>query len=72
MRIMKISWSSFACQTFCFLFLDLPKFELNSFKAHRMRKYSNINTETRKKLIDYFKPHNEQLYQLLDRNFGWN
>ena len=53
-------------------FLDLPKFELNSFKAHRMRKYSNINTETRKKLIDYFKPHNEQLYQLLDRNFGWN
>jgi hypothetical protein len=37
-----------------------------------MRKYSNINTETRKKLIDYFKPHNEQLYQLLDRNFGWN
>jgi hypothetical protein len=53
-------------------FLDLPNFKLNSFKAHRMRKYSNINSETRKKLLDYFKPHNEQLYQLLDRNFGWN
>ena len=53
-------------------FLDLPKFELNSFKAHRMRKYSNISPETRKKLSDYFKPHNKQLYELLGKNFNWD
>jgi len=52
-------------------FLGLSKFELNSFKAHRMRKYSAISTETRKKLSDYFRPYNEQLYQLLGRNFDW-
>jgi len=52
-------------------FLDLSKFELNSFKAHRMRKYSAVSDETRKKLADYFKPYNEQLYQLLGRNFDW-
>jgi hypothetical protein len=52
-------------------FLGLPNFELNSFKAHRMRKYSAIGEETRKKLADYFKPYNKQLYQLLDRNFDW-
>jgi len=52
-------------------FLGLPKFELKSFKAYKMRKYSGITPETRKKLNEYFRPHNEQLYQLLDRNFGW-
>ncbi len=52
-------------------FLALPKFELNSFKAHRMRKYSDIVPETRKKLADYFKPHNKQLYELLGKNFDW-
>jgi len=52
-------------------FLSLSKFELNSFKAYQMRKYSAISAETRKKLADYFRPHNEQLYQLLGRNFDW-
>ena len=52
-------------------FLGLSKFELNSFKAHRMRKYSTISANTREKLTDYFRPYNEQLYQLLDRNFDW-
>ena len=52
-------------------FLGLSTFELNSFKAHRMKKYSAISAETRKKLADYFRPYNEQLYQLLGRNFDW-
>ena len=52
-------------------FLGLPKYELTSFKAHRMRKYSSISKETREKLTDYFRPHNEQLYQLLGRDFDW-
>jgi hypothetical protein len=52
-------------------FLNLPKFELDSFKAHRMRKYSDINSETRKKLVDYFKPHNTKLNELLKRDFNW-
>ena len=53
-------------------FLELPKHELTSFKAHRMRKYSTIKPKTREKLIDYFKPNNEKLYQLLGRDFNWN
>jgi hypothetical protein len=52
-------------------FLGLKNCELDSFKAHRMRKYSSISEKTRKKLIDYFRPYNEQLYQLLDRDFDW-
>jgi len=52
-------------------FLRLKKYELDSFKAHRMREYSSIRKETREKLTDYFRPYNEQLYQLLNRNFDW-
>ena len=37
-----------------------------------MRKYSTINIKTREKLRDYFKPHNEKLYQVLGRDFNWN
>ena len=52
-------------------FLGLPKHDLNSFEAHRMRKYSSIDPKTREKLSKHFRPYNEQLYQLLGRNFGW-
>ena len=52
-------------------FLGLSKSELNSFKVHRMGKHSAISTETRKKLADHFRPYNEQLYQLLGKNFDW-
>ena len=52
-------------------FLGLQKFDLDSFKAHRQRKYSGISDKTRKMLYDYFKPYNEQLYQLIGQNFEW-
>ena len=36
--------------------------------------YKNIQlkSETKKFLIDYFKPWNEKLYQLVGRDFEWN
>ena len=52
-------------------FLGLPEFELSSFKPYKMRKYLAISDKTRKKLEDYFRSYNEQLYELLGRNFGW-
>ena len=52
-------------------FLGLSKHELNSFESYRMRKYPPISDKTREKLTRYFQPYNEQLYQLLDRNFDW-
>jgi hypothetical protein len=33
--------------------------------------YDPIETETRAQLTEYFRPHNERLYELLDRDFGW-
>ena len=51
--------------------LGLPKYELDSFKAYRMRKYPTLSEKTRDKLSNFFRQYNEQLYQLLGRNFDW-
>ena len=53
-------------------FLSIPNFEPNEFEAFKSRKYSEMNPETRKKLVEFFKPHNERLYKLLGTNFHWD
>ena len=35
-------------------------------------KYPDMTNKTRKKLIEFFKPHNEQLYKLIDQEFKWD
>ena len=35
------------------------------------RKHPEINPEIRKKLQDFFRPHNNKLYQMIGKNFQW-
>jgi len=52
-------------------FLNIKKIKLN-FKKHHVGKYKEkMKSETRKSLLEFFKPHNEKLYKLLGRNFMW-
>ena len=55
-------------------FLGLSNFKLNEYKQFRKTIYRNkkIPFETRKKLIDFFRPYNEQLYEFLGRRFDWD
>ena len=34
--------------------------------------YPAMNDATRRLLADFFEPYNQQLYQLIDKDFGWN
>lgn len=34
--------------------------------------YRKMDPATRRRLVDYFQPHNERLYELLCRDFGWD
>jgi len=34
--------------------------------------YPAMNPDTRRMLVDYFRPHNERLYRLLGRSFDWD
>jgi Sulfotransferase domain len=55
-------------------FLELPQLELSEYKPYNARteKTSAIAPDTRAKLIEYFKPHNQRLYQLLGSDLGWD
>lgn len=52
-------------------FLNLPSFQLKNYKQYKIRKYSNMKPETRKKLETFFRSYNEQLYTLTRKNFKW-
>lgn len=53
-------------------FLNVPVFEPDGFRRSNIGKYSSMSSKTKRWLEDYFKPHNLELYQLLDVDFGWD
>jgi hypothetical protein len=55
-----------------FKFLNLPDYKIPNIEKVNVSKYSKMNPDTRKILIDFFKPYNEQLFKFLDRKFDWN
>ncbi len=54
-----------------FEFLELPEIKINEIKKFQPAKFVDMNEETRKFLINFFKPHNERLYNYLGRDFDW-
>jgi Sulfotransferase domain len=57
-------------------FLDLPLEELQmrkqDYKQYNNTTYPRMDAALRKRLIEYFEPHNAQLYDFLGMNFGWD
>jgi hypothetical protein len=57
-----------------FAFLDLPGWEPDPSVFERKRnsrRYERMDPETRRKLEEYFEPHNQRLYDFLGRDLGW-
>jgi len=55
-----------------FKFLNLPEFKIPNTDKVNVSQYSKMNHETRKLLIDFFKPYNEKLNNFLNMDFKWN
>ncbi|NET04138.1 MAG: sulfotransferase domain-containing protein [Symploca sp. SIO2B6] len=53
-------------------FLNLPPWELKEYNVHNSIQYRQMDTSLRNYLIDYFKPHNERLYEYLGVQFDWD
>ncbi len=54
-------------------FLSLPELNLPNYTQYNQQKYPKMNDSTRKVLCNYFKPHNEKLFKLLNASFDdWN
>lgn len=59
-------------QIFKFLNLpEFPEFKIEKDQYYNVGKYEKMDSKMKEKLVEYFKPHNEKLYKLLDRDFGW-
>lgn len=63
-----------ACFKQVLQFLELPDWDLPEYKSFNTRSEGAIAMadETRSQLVEYFKPHNQRLYQLLNYDFGWD
>ena len=54
-------------------FLGLPQNNLTNPKTLNKSNYDFEMEDTlRKKLLKFFKPYNEQLYELIGKRFDWN
>jgi Sulfotransferase domain len=54
-------------------YLNVPaNAQQRAYKPFNEAKYTPMKPETRARLVEYFKPYNGRLYELLDRDFGWD
>jgi hypothetical protein len=53
-------------------FLDLPDWRPAEVHAHKAFSYPRMNPDTEARLQQIFAPHNEQLFDLLGIDYGWN
>jgi len=54
-----------------FKFLNLPTWDEIEYKKYNIGEYKDLEISLRNKLIDFYKPFNQKLYDLLNRDFGW-
>jgi len=55
-----------------FKFLGTEQFDIKKSKKEKSRNYLKMNQNTRDKLIEFFKPHNDQLYNMIEKKFQWD
>ena len=55
-----------------FDYLNVPNFEINDIKRQNVGEYKKLDKSTRKFLVDYYRPHNERLFELLGKKFEWD
>lgn len=53
-------------------FLGLNAWQPRNFDIFKRGSYESMPVKTREKLVDYFRPYNQQLYDLLGMKFDWD
>ena len=52
-------------------FLGLPEWDIDEYSGSNSNGYPDMDPDTEKRLIVYFHPHNEKLYEFMGVDFGW-
>jgi hypothetical protein len=53
-------------------FLELPTWEPKVQNNYGQAEYPKMDPRMRRRLAEYFQPHNRRLYEFLGRDFGWD
>lgn len=53
-------------------FLNLPPNQLEIYEKHNATEYLPVSEDLYQQLKAYFRPHNQRLAEMLDRDFGWD
>ena len=53
-------------------FLNLEPHQLTEYRNVALRGYPKMSEATRQRLVEYYRPHNQRLYELLNRQFEWD
>ena len=54
-----------------FQYLNLPDYKIKKPQHQKQKKYTPMDSQTRKLLIEFFKPHNERLFKFIGKEFDW-
>jgi len=52
-------------------FLDLPPWQLSTYKQYNLAHYTSMEAPVRERLATYFEGHNQRLYSFLGCDLGW-
>lgn len=55
-----------------FHFLELPEYQVKNTKKFNKNSYPKMDDKIRKKLEEFFEPHNHDLFNLINQNFDWS
>ena len=55
-----------------FDYLNVQNFEIKDVERQNVGEYKKLDKSMRKFLVDYYRPHNERLFKLLEKNFDWD
>jgi len=55
-----------------FQYLNLPDYKIKNPQHQKQKKYVPMNPQTRKLLIEFFKPQNERLFKFIGKKFEWD
>lgn len=52
-------------------FLGLPDWKIDNFEIINVWRYESMKSQTEQKLIEYFNPFNQELFEFMGTDYGW-
>lgn len=52
--------------------IELPSWTPGEYAGHKKFSYPKMNPDTRAMLREFYRPHNERLFEMVGEDFGWN